>query len=116
MGQFGRLTTLKDLPTRKALTAYLKKAMALNIEAVKTPPPAKPKVAHELTIPAYLSAALDAKPGAGDHFNGFSTSAKREYVDWLTEAKTEATRLRRLEQAVDWIAEGKQRNWKYKNC
>ena len=116
MGQFGRIASVKDLPPKKALAGYIKKAMALNAEGVKAPSRAKPKVARELLVPDYLVAALEDKPGASEHFNAFTPSAMREYVDWLAEAKTEATRLRRLEQAVEWIAEGKSRNWKYKNC
>ncbi len=116
MGQFGRIASVKDLPPKKALAGYIKKAMALNADGVKAPSRAKPKVARELLVPDYLVAALEDKPGASEHFKAFTPSAMREYVDWLTEAKTEATRLRRLEQAVEWIAEGKQRNWKYKNC
>ena len=116
MGQFGRIASVKDLPSKKALAGYIKKAMALNAEGVKAPSRAKPKVARELLVPDYLVAALEDKPGASEHFKAFTPGAVREYVDWLTEAKTEATRLRRLEQAVEWIAEGKSRNWKYKNC
>lgn len=116
MGQFGRIASVKDLPPKKALAGYIKKAMALNAEGVKAPSRAKPKVARELLVPDYLVAALEDKPGASEHFKAFTPGAMHEYVDWLTEAKTEATRLRRLEQAVEWIAEGKSRNWKYKNC
>lgn len=116
MGQFGRIASLKDLPPKKALAGYVRKAMALNEAGVTAPSRAKPKVARELVVPDYFIAALEGKPGASEHFNAFTPGAMREYVDWLTEAKTEATRLRRMEQAVEWIAEGKQRNWKYKNC
>jgi uncharacterized protein YdeI (YjbR/CyaY-like superfamily) len=116
MGQFGRLTSVKDLPAKKALAGYINKAMALNAEGVKAPPRAQPAAARELLVPDYFTAALEGKAGAVEHFNAFPPSAMREYVEWLTEAKTEATRLRRLEQAVEWIAEGKRRHWKYKKC
>ena len=116
MGQFGRITSLKDLPPKKTLAGYVRKAMALNVEGVKAPARARPKLARDVVVPDYLSAALEDKPGASAHFQAFSPSAKREYVEWLLDAKTEVTRLRRLEQAVEWIAEGKQRNWKYMNC
>jgi len=115
MGQFGRITSLKDLPAKKTLIGYVKRAVALNAEGVKAPSRSKPKEARPLTVPDF-GAALKAKPAANKHFEAFTTSAKREYVDWLEEAKTEATRLRRMEQAIEWIAEGKQRNWKYQNC
>ena len=114
MGQFGRITSVKDLPSKTVLTAYVKKAMKLNEAGVKV---AKPKAApRELVVPDYFIAALEANPAAYEVFNNFSTSAKREYCEWLTEAKTEATRDKRMAQAVEWIAEGKKRNWKYENC
>lgn len=114
MGQFGRISSIKDLPPKKELTAYIKKAMKLNEEGVKV---ARPKTApRELVVPDYFLAALEANPAACEVFNGFSTSAKRDYCDWLTEAKTEATRSKRMAQAVEWIAEGKKRNWKYESC
>jgi uncharacterized protein YdeI (YjbR/CyaY-like superfamily) len=114
MGQFGRITSVKDLPSKKVLTAYVKKAMKLNEAGVKV---ARPKAApRELVVPDYFIAALEASPAAYEAFNKFSTSAKRDYCEWLTEAKTEATRDKRMAQAVEWIAEGKKRNWKYENC
>lgn len=113
MGQFGRITSVKDLPPKKVLTAYIKKAMKLNEAGVKVVRKAVPR---ELVVPDYFIAALEADPAAYEAFNKFSTSAKRDYCDWLTEAKTEATRGKRMAQAVEWIAEGKQRNWKYQNC
>jgi uncharacterized protein YdeI (YjbR/CyaY-like superfamily) len=116
MGQFGRLTSVKDLPAKKALAGYVKRAMVLNAEGVKAPSRVKAKTPRPLTVPEYFVVALEAKPAAQEHFEAFSTSAKREYVDWLEEAKTEATRLRRMDQAIEWISEGKQRNWKYMNC
>jgi len=116
MGQFGRIASIRDLPPKKALDSYIKKAMKLNDEGVKAPARTKPAVPRELVVPAYLTEALALQPSALDHFNSFSTSKKRDYVEWMEEAKTEATRLRRLEQAVEWIAEGKSRNWKYEKC
>ena len=116
MGQFGRITSVKDLPSKKALAGYVKRAMELNAEGVKVPSRAKTKTPRPLTVPEYFAKALKAQPAANKHFEAFSTSAKREYVDWLEEAKTETTRLRRMDQAIEWIAEGKPRNWKYMNC
>jgi len=116
MGQFGRIGSLKDLPPKKTLAAYVKKAMQLNDEGVKAPARARPATPRALLVPEYLLAALAAAQPALDNFNAFSTSHKREYAEWLEEAKTEPTRLRRLEQAVAWIAEGKSRHWKYANC
>ena len=116
MGQFGRIASIRDLPPKKTLESYIKKAMKLNDEGVKAPARAKAAVPRELVVPDYLTEALALQPSALDHFNAFSTSKKRDYVEWMEEAKTEATRLRRLEQAVAWIAEGKSRNWKYEKC
>jgi uncharacterized protein YdeI (YjbR/CyaY-like superfamily) len=116
MGQFGRITAIKDLPPKKTLESYIKKAMKLNDDGVKAPARVKPAAPRELVVPEYLTAALAQQQAALDHFNAFSTSKKRDYVEWMEEAKTEATRLRRLEQAVEWIAEGKARNWKYEKC
>lgn len=116
MGHFGRLTSVKDLPPKKELAAYIKQAMKLNEEGVNAPARAKPATPRRLNVPDYFLAALKAKEAGLGKFNAASTSFKREYVDWLEEAKTEATRLRRMDQAVEWIAEGKGRNWKYEKC
>lgn len=114
MGQFGRLTTLKDLPRDKILLGYVKTAMKLHDEGVKSPARgknAKPKPPVE--EPAYFLAALKRDKAALATYKAFSPSQKREYVDWITEAKSEATRAGRLATAVEWMAEGKPRLWKY---
>lgn len=116
MGHFGRLTSVKDLPPKKELAGYVKQAMKLNEEGMTAPARAKPATPRPLNVPDYFLAALKAKEAGLEKFNAASTSFKREYVDWLEEAKTEATRLRRMDQAVEWIAEGKARNWKYEKC
>jgi len=116
MGHFGKITSIKDLPSKKVLTAYIKQAMKLNDDGVAAPAHAKPATPRPLDIPDDLNAALDAVPAARKHFNAFSPSKQRDYADWLNEAKTEATRTRRREQAIEWITEGKSRNWKYEKC
>jgi len=116
MGQFGRITKLSDLPSKAVLTGYIKQAMKLNDEGTKKPAPAKPKAPAEVVVPDDLANALRANAKARATFEKFSPSHKREYVEWITEAKTEATRTRRLETAIEWMAEGKPRNWKYMNC
>lgn len=116
MGHFGRIESVKDLPPKKELAALVKRAMQLNDEGVKAPSRTKPATPHVLIVPDYLQAALSAIPAALAHFDAGSASFKREYVDWIEEAKTDATRLRRMAQAVEWIAEGKGRNWKYAKC
>jgi len=116
-GQFGRITSLKDLPPRRTILNYMKKARQLNEAAEAAPPKPKPRnLKAPLPVPDYLNAALRKDKKASAAFESFSPSRRREYVEWLTEAKTEATRQRRLETAIGWIAEGKSRNWKYEKC
>ncbi|MBI2683036.1 MAG: YdeI/OmpD-associated family protein [Acidobacteriales bacterium] len=116
MGNFGRLTSLSDLPPDKTLIGYIKKAMELNDSGVRSPARAKTKEKKPLVVPPYLKAALQKNKKAQATFEGFSYTNKKEYVEWLTDAKQEETRDRRLAQALEWMAEGKIRNWKYANC
>jgi uncharacterized protein YdeI (YjbR/CyaY-like superfamily) len=112
MGHLGRITSLKDLPSDKKLTAWIKEAMKLNEEGkkvVKT----KPAVKKELVVPGYFTAAVKKNKKAWAVFEAFAPSAKKDYVEWITEAKTEETKNKRLTQAIEWMAEGKRRNWKY---
>jgi uncharacterized protein YdeI (YjbR/CyaY-like superfamily) len=112
MGQFGKLQRVSDLPPKKVLVGYIKKAMQLNDEGIKPARAARvPK--PELPVPGYLSTALGRNRKAKATFDGFSPSHRREYIEWITEAKSEATREKRLETALEWMAEGKPRNWKY---
>jgi uncharacterized protein YdeI (YjbR/CyaY-like superfamily) len=116
MGQFGRITSLADLPTEKVLLSYIKEAIRLNDEGIKAPARSKPRVKQALVIPDFFTAALKKNPRSRQTFETFSYSHKKEYVEWLTEAKREATRQKRLETTLKWLAEGKARNWKYGNC
>lgn len=115
MGQFGRITAVSDLPPKKVLTGYVKEAMRLNEAGVASPARAKKKAtAHRaLRVPEDLAAALRTNRKALATFESFPPSQKREYTEWITEAKREETRARRLATAIEWMAEGKQRNWKY---
>jgi uncharacterized protein YdeI (YjbR/CyaY-like superfamily) len=114
MGQFGRITSIKDLPNKKVLAAYIKKAMKLNEEGTKVPKqPAKKKA--PLPVPEDLAAALKKNKAAAKAFADFSPSHQREYIEWITEAKRAETRAKRLATALEWLAEGKPRNWKYMN-
>jgi hypothetical protein len=113
MGHFGRLTSLDDLPSRRVLVALVKEARRLNDERIKLPPRPRPKTPIKVRVPAYLRTALGKNKKALAQFSAFSPSQRREYVDWLTEAKTAPTREKRLATAIAWIAEGKIRNWKY---
>ena len=114
MGQFGRLTSLDDLPSRATLIQLARKGMTLIDDGVK---PVRNK--HEkppFTVPQDMRAAIDANPAAKTTFDGFPPSAQRDYVEWITEAKRDETRTKRLAQTIEWLAEGKRRNWKYENC
>jgi uncharacterized protein YdeI (YjbR/CyaY-like superfamily) len=116
MGHFGRITSLADLPGDKQLLAYIKKAVELNDLGVKRP--AAPRMAgnRELIVPDYVTAALKKNPKARAAFEAFSYSHKKEYVEWIIEARREETRQKRIETMLTWLAEGKTRNWKYANC
>ena len=114
MGHFGKVTSLKNLPSDKRFIEYVRKAAALNKQGIKKPADLKPRSARsELTIPEYFRATLRKNKRAAVIFEGFSCTNKKEYVAWLTEAKREETRSQRLQTAIAWLAEGKVRNWKY---
>lgn len=114
-GSFGRLTSLSDLPSDEVLVDFINQAVLLNETGVKgnmKTAPGTPKA--EIPMPDYFAAVLLKEPKALAVFEGFSASHKREYLEWITEAKTEATREKRMATAIDWLTEGKSRNWKYK--
>jgi uncharacterized protein YdeI (YjbR/CyaY-like superfamily) len=108
----GRIASLEDLPSDKELTTIIKAAAALNDQGVKVVRPAKPK-RPPVKVPGYFAAALRKNKKAAETFEKSSPSHRREYVEWITEAKGEDTRARRIETALAWLAEGKSRNWKY---
>ena len=115
MGQFGRLTTVSDLPPDDQLDSMLREAAAL---AATAPAPRKTK--HE-PKPApgmhpEFAAALAKSPKARAVLDGFPPSAQRDYLEWISEAKQDATRAKRIADAVQWLSEGKRRHWKYENC
>jgi len=113
MGQFGRITSLADLPDEKTLVRYVKAAAALNDQGIKVARKPRPAGPRRVVVPSFLKTALSKNKRARAHFDAFTYSKKKDYVDWLTEAKTRETRRRRLETAVSWISQGKGRNWKY---
>lgn len=113
MGSMGRVTKLSDLPSDSVLTKLIKEAMRLNDEGIKVKREQKKHFKGELKVPAYFAAALKKNKAAKKTFDGFSYSNQKEYVEWLTEAKTEPTRLKRLETSIHWLSEGKIRMWKY---
>jgi hypothetical protein len=116
---FGKIASVDDLPPRAKLVAYVKKAAKLNEQGVKAPwmearaRKAKATKKTPIRVPADLKTALGKNKKAQATFEDFSPSHKREYLEWITEAKAEDTRARRVAQAVEWMAEGKARNWKY---
>jgi len=112
MGQFGKLTSVKQLPAKQALVDYVRKAVSLREAGVKRPrAPSAPRPPPEL--PADFAALLKKHAAARKTYAAFSPSAQREYVEWIADAKTDATRQKRMATALEWLAEGKQRNWKY---
>lgn len=111
--QFGRLTTIKDLPSRTVFLRLVREAARLNEEGVKLPPRSAPPKSRSVRAPADLLAALRNNPAARDAYDEMSPSHKREYIEWITEAKRNETRKRRVADAVEWMAEGRIRNWKY---
>jgi uncharacterized protein YdeI (YjbR/CyaY-like superfamily) len=115
-GQYGKLTSLADLPTDKVILQQVREAARLNDEGVKAPPQRKAANKTPLRVPADLKAGLKEDAAARATFEGFSYSHKKEYIEWITEAKTDATRQKRLATTLEWLSEGKRRNWKYQNC
>ena len=116
MGQFGKLSSLGDLPSDKQMTTYIRKAIALAEAGAKL---SRPKAARPVpVVPDDLAALLTQKKYAAARktYEGFGPGAQREYVDWITEAKTDATRQKRVATTLEWLTEGKKRNWKYEQC
>jgi len=113
MGHYGKITTLKDLPSDKKIIAHIKEAMMLNEKGIKLPPRKVTTAKMEVVVPDYFLKQLKKNKKAFATFKNFSPSHKREYVEWITEAKTDETRNRRMETAIEWVSEGKSRNWKY---
>lgn len=115
MGSFGRITSRKDLPTDKVIIGLVHQAVELNEKGIKVPK--KPSTAKkELVVPEILTAALKKNKAASETFDKFPYSCKKEYIEWIAEAKTEPTRDKRLATTIEWLSEGKRRNWKYENC
>jgi uncharacterized protein YdeI (YjbR/CyaY-like superfamily) len=112
MGQFGRIASVADLPSEGEFAQLVQRAMKLADEGVKAPPRPK-KERAPIVVPPELGAALAKNKRAHAAFQGFSYSHRKEYVEWIAEAKREETRKARIAQAVEWMAEGKSRHWKY---
>ena len=115
MGQFGKLTSVDDLPPDAELDNLIAEAAAL---ACTTHAPRKVKHEPKPAAPLHpdFAAALESNPAAKATLESFSPSARRDYLDWIAEAKQEATRAKRIATAVEWLSEGKKRHWKYEKC
>lgn len=112
MGHIGKITSIKDLPSQKILSGYVKEAMKINESGLKVPK--KKVVAEDIIVPDELTKALNKNREAKAVFDAFSPSHRKEYVSWITEAKTETTRDKRIATTIEWLLEGKDRNWKYR--
>lgn len=112
MGHMGRITSVKDLPPKKILVKYIKEAIVLNEKGVKVPKK-KPVISKEIPVPEDFANALAKNKKANTVFDKFPPSHKKEYLQWIMEAKREETRKKRIDTAIEWIADGKGRNWKY---
>lgn len=121
MGSFGKLQAIEDLPSKRQLLDYVRKAARLNEARKEGQGAGSGSTGSRKTTavrpvpesPADFAAALDAMPAAKATFEAFPPSARRDYLEWIIEAKREDTRARRIAQAVEWLAEGKSRNWRY---
>lgn len=116
MGHFAPIRSLSDLPKEKIVAAYIKEAMDLNENGTRVPKKEKAPASQPLEIPGYFLSELKQNKAALTTFEKFSPSHKKEYVQWITEAKTELTRNKRIATALEWLQEGKSRNWKYADC
>ena len=117
MGSFGKITSVKDLPARGKLVGYVRVAAKAIDDGKRTKAWSRPKVAKaEAEVPEALAAALKKNKVAAKMFEAKGAGYRREYCAWIAEAKREETREKRVATAVEWIAEGKSRNWKYEAC
>lgn len=114
MGHLGKLTLIKDLPSDKKMMAWIKEAMLLNDKGIRLPAKIKSTENKELIVPDYFSKTLKKNKIAKEVFGTFSYSHKKEYLEWITQAKTEVTRNKRMLQAIGMMEEAKSLNWKYK--
>ncbi len=113
-GSIGRITSLADLPSKEILVDFIQQAIAINEKGEKVVKKPAPAEKAKIEAPQYFIDYLSTNPNAIEVFNRFSPSQKKEYAEWIIEAKSDATRQKRMETALEWIAEGKSRHWKYK--
>lgn len=113
MGQFGRITSLKDLPSDAAISKWIREAAKLNEQGVSALPPRKITTQKLLKTPAYFTKALSTNKKAEKNFHALTIAQRNEYIEWITEAKTESTRQSRMKSMLEWVRDAKPRNWKY---
>jgi uncharacterized protein YdeI (YjbR/CyaY-like superfamily) len=113
MGSLGRITAIKDLPEDKILAQYIKESVQLTDQGAKPPKAVTNTASTATTVPDYFMAALKKNKKALATFEQFPPSHRKEYIEWITEAKREETRDKRMATALEWLAEGKARHWKY---
>ena len=112
MGSLGRITSLGDLPSDEQIMSLVRRAVELNMAGIKQRKK-DPEPTRELAVPADFATAIEEKEKPRTSFENMLYSHREEYIDWIEEAKTEKARKKRIATAIDWIAEGKSRNWKY---
>ena len=115
MGGFGRIETRKDLPSGPVLLGLIRQAMELNEKGIRLPKKNAEKKA-DLPVPEVLNNELKKNKKAAEVFEKFPPGKRKEYIEWINDAKTAATREKRLTTAIEWLSEGKSRNWKYEKC
>lgn len=113
MGHLGKITSINELPPDKKITAWIKEAVKINDDSIRLPERKKTTSKKEIKMPDVLQKALAKSKATATTFNNFSPSHKYEYLEWITEAKTEERRNKRIATAIDWLTEGKPRHWKY---
>ncbi len=114
-GHLGKIISVDDLPEDDVMIGYIREAMKLNEDNVKVEKK-KPGIKKDLVYPEAMMKALKGNAKASEVFNKMAYTHQKEYVDWISEAKTEATRNKRIVTMLEWLEEGKSRNWKYQNC
>lgn len=115
MGQFGRITAIADLPDAPQIEAQIRAAAAALLAGGSAPKRPTRAPRHEADVPAELAEALAHDDAARAAFDAFPPSCRREYCEWIAEAKRPETRARRVADAIGWMREGKRRNWKYED-
>jgi hypothetical protein len=115
MGQYGRLTSLADLPPEAEFCALVQAALA-PIAAGDAPKRVRGAPKPDLPVPDALAQALADDALATATWDGFPPGCRREYSEWIGEAKRPETRDKRVAQTIAQLREGKKMNWKYESC